>query len=310
MSFVARVFRLANRSLLPQVEAAMAPSPDQPLRHPPVFFLGAPRSGSTLAVQVLTEILDVGYMSNCHCQWSGAPALAERLLHPTRNRPPSDYRSRQGVTDGWHAPAECGDWWYRFFRRTPPYVTLEEVDPIRMRRFRCSVAALTNAFDKPVVFKNLYASLRVQAIAHYLPESLFIVTHRDEIDNGHSLLEARYQRFKDYDTWLSVEPPEIDRLKALPAHEQVIEQIRLTHHTIEKDFAFGKVGRTRRFDLVYGDFCDSPGGTLDRIQGFLSKHECNVANRAEPPAKFTPRQEVRIDLDLYDRMVTYARETA
>jgi hypothetical protein len=43
---------------------------------------------------------------------------------------------------------------------------------------------------------------------------------------------------------------------------------------------------------------------------FISKHECNVANRAEPPAKFTPRQEVRIDRDLYDRMVTYARETA
>ena len=195
LNYAGRLFSLANRHLLERAETILAPKIDEPLRYPPIFFLGAPRSGSTLAVQVITDALDVGYITNRHCQWFGVPALAEKLFHPIRSRPASDYRSRHGVTQGWHAPAECGEWWYRFFRRKPPYMRLDEVDPAKMRAFRRSVAALTNAFDRPIVFKNLYASLRIQAIAHYLPESLFVVIHRNEVDNGHSLLEARDRVF-------------------------------------------------------------------------------------------------------------------
>lgn len=178
-----------------------------------------------------------------------------------------------------------------------------------MRQFRRSVAALTNAFGRPILFKNLYASLRIQAIAYHLPESLFIVTHRNEIDNAHSLLEARYHRFKDYDPWLSVEPPEIELLKKLPAHKQVIEQIRHTHQTIDRDLALAGIDKTRRFDLVYEDFCDNPRKTVDQIQDFLSKNDCKVDRRSDPPERFTSRQEVRIDRDLYNRMVVYSRGT-
>lgn len=309
-SYASAALRLANRHALEQVEKLIAPVPGLPLRHPPIFFLGAPRSGSTLAVQVITDTLDVGYISNRHCQWFGAPALAERLFHPTKGRPRSDFQSRQGTTEGWYAPAECGEWWYRFFRRKPPYMTLNEVCPRRMRQFRRSVAALTNAFDRPILFKNLYASLRIQAIAHYLPESLFIITHRNEIDNGHSLLEARFQRFHDYDSWLSVEPPEIERLRGLPAHEQVIEQIRHTHRTIDRDFKLADIGNDRRFDLIYEDFCENPGKMVEQIQALLLKNGCQVDQRAEPPSRFNPRREVRIDDDLYKRMLSYVEATA
>jgi len=308
-NYARRAFRLANRYALEQVETWTAPDPTLPLRYPPIFFVGAPRSGSTLAVQVITDTLDVGYISNRHCQWFGAPALAERLFHPTKDRPRSDFQSRQGTTKGSYAPAECGEWWYRFFRRKPPYMTLEEVNLFRMRQFRRSVAALTVAFDRPIFFKNLYASLRIQAIAHYLPESLFIVTHRNEIDNGHSLLEARYHRFQDYAPWLSVEPPEIERLKRLPADQQVIEQIRHTHQTINNDFALARIDDGRRFDLIYEKFCENPGETINRIQDFLLKNKCKVVRRAEPPKRFAPRQEVRIDSKLYQQMVRYAEET-
>lgn len=309
-NYASAALRLANRHALEEVEKLMAPDPDLPLRHPPIFFLGAPRSGSTLAVQVITDTLDVGYISNRHCQWFGAPALAERLFHPTRNRPRSDFQSRKGTTEGWYAPAECGEWWYRFFRRKPPYMTLDEVCPLRMRQFRRSVAALTNAFDRPILFKNLYASLRVRAIAHYLPESLFVVMHRNEVDTGHSLLEARFQRFQAYDPWFSVEPPEFERLKGLPAHEQVIEQIRHTHLTIKSDFELAGVADNRRFDLVYEDFCENPGKTVEQIRSFLLKNGCKVNQRAEPPSCFKPRREVRIDGDLYKRMVSYSNGAA
>ncbi|QVL49808.1 MAG: sulfotransferase [Thiocapsa sp.] len=300
---------LANRYVLDKLERLLIPIPDEPLRHPPIFFLGAPRSGSTLMTQVITDALDLGYISNRHCQWFGAPALAERLLHPTAGRPISDYRSVQGVTKGSYAPAECGEWWYRFFRRRPPYVTLNEVDPRKMRRFRQSVAALTNAFDRPILFKNLYASLRIQAIAHYLPESLFIVTHRDEVDNGHSLLDARYQRFSNYEAWLSVEPPQTEVLKTLPVHQQVIEQIRHIHEAIERDLEIGRVPASRRLDLSYEEFCANPSRSVGALLAFLASNGYKAELRGDVPLRFKRGTEIRIDSTVYVAMADYAQRS-
>jgi hypothetical protein len=71
-NYARRALSLANSYLLGHLESVLAPEPSEPLRHPPIFFLGAPRSGSTLAVQVVTDALDVGYISNRHCQFCSA----------------------------------------------------------------------------------------------------------------------------------------------------------------------------------------------------------------------------------------------
>lgn len=308
-SYSRQASKLANNLLLATCEDFVAPSAEAALRYPPIFFLGAPRSGSTLVMQVITDALDLGYISNRHCQWYGAPWLAEKLFGPTRHRPISDFESRQGVTEGWHAPAECGSWWYRFFRRKPSYVGLDEVDARKMRQFRRAVAALTNAFDRPVLFKNLYASLRIQAIAYHLPESVFITIHRDEIDNGHSLLETRRKVFNDYNAWWSMEPPEIEFLETLPVHEQVIEQIRHIRATIERDLSVGGVAVSRRFDLRYEDFCEDPPKWVGAIQDFLTENGCPVERReVEIPDAFNRRAATRIDRALYSAMVGYARQ--
>lgn len=295
-----------NIHLLGRLENLLASDKDEALRFPPIFILGAPRSGSTLAVQVITDTLDIGYISNRHCKWFGAPALAERLFRPTKDRPRSNFQSRQGTTKGWYAPAECGEWWYRFFRRNPPYMTLDEVCPHRMRAFRRSVTALTNAFNKPILFKNLYASLRIQAIAHYLPESLFIITHRNEIDNGHSLLETRRTVLGNYEEWWSMEPPNTESLKMLPSHQQVIEQIRHIHTTIEHDLELAKVPQSRRFHLTYDNFCANPAETIESLNSFLEGKGCNVVRRLAPPASFKRRDAIKIDKNLYKAMVDYA----
>ncbi len=307
INYLNKALHIANSHILHHAESTFAPNVCESLKHPPIFFLGAPRSGSTLAVQVITDALDVGYISNRHAQFFGAPGIAEKIFRPVRKRPGSNYCSNHGTTAGWHAPAECGEWWYRFFRRLPAYVQLDEVDEKKMYAFRRSVAALINAFDRPIIFKNLYASLRIQAIAHYLPESLFIVTNRNEVDNGHSLLEARLKTFGSYETWWSMEPPRVEQLKKLAPHEQVVEQIRHIHETIERDLELSKVQSSRRFDLSYEDFCESPKSEINKICDFLSLNDCKVAQRNEYPDSFKRRKIVRIDKKIYSAMLGYAK---
>ena len=57
---------------------------EEKLEYPPIFIIGAPRSGSTLLYQVLTDYFEVGYISNLHAHFFGSPACLERLLHPLR----------------------------------------------------------------------------------------------------------------------------------------------------------------------------------------------------------------------------------
>jgi len=225
------------------------------------------------------------------------------------NRPPSDFQSKQGDTSGLFAPAECGQWWYRFFQQNPSYTKLTDVDPTRMQKFRDSVAALTAAFDRPILFKNLYASMRIQAIAKYLPESLFIIIQRNEIDNGHSILEARFKNFSDYSHWFSIEPPSIQELKVLPAHQQVIEQIRHIHKTIDKDLRNSGVAKNRCFNLIYENFCDNPGRIINKLQAFFEANECKVNRIGIIPKNFLPRKEVRIEKRIYKQMVEYSNST-
>lgn len=295
--------------LLSQLELALFYKSKDSLPYPPIFFLGAPRSGTTLAMQVITDVFDLGYISNFHCKYYGAPALAEMAFHPTADRPRSSYRSVHGRTNAPYDPSECGQWWYRFFRRSPRYVDLAGANKRKMVRFRKSVRSLIHAFGRPVLFKNPHAALRIQPIVKYIPESLFIVIVRDEVDNAHSLLEVRHKVYKDYQKWWSMEPPAIQELQKLPAHEQVVEQVRQIHSIIEKDLSHSNVDPSVCFLLKYEDLCNNPEREMNRLDEFFRVNGCQISRRCAPPEPFPRRNEIRIDRNLYEKVKEYAQKS-
>lgn len=296
---------LFNKYILHYIDITKAPSYDTHLKYPPIFFLGAPRSGSTLMMQVLTDAFDFGYISNRHCQFFGMPCLAEKIFHPLKKKKPSDYKSYHGNTRGVYAPAECGEWWYRFFRRKPAYVPHNQSDSYKMRCFRRSIASLIDAFDRPILFKNLYATLRIRPILKHIPEALFIIVKRDELDNGHSLLEARNKVFNTYDNWWSMEPPLVEQLKRLPAHVQVIEQIRHIHALIDQDIADSRVNRSRFHQIVYEDFCSNVHKSLLEFDTFLKLHGVEIDKKFDVPERFQLRRGIHINQNLYKKMKEY-----
>jgi hypothetical protein len=91
-----------NRALS-RIELRKAVAAEVPLNHPPVFIVGAPRSGSTLLYQLIVVRFDVGYLSNLHCRLYGAPSLVERMAG-RRLEPPAVFSSDHGRTDWLAAP--------------------------------------------------------------------------------------------------------------------------------------------------------------------------------------------------------------
>lgn len=303
-----KLFRIIGGSFLSFFEPILYKKVRSTLSHPPVFFLGAPRSGTTLAMQVITDVFDIGYISNFHCRFFGAPALAEVMFHPIDGRPRSSYSSVHGKTDAPHDPSECGEWWYRFFRRSPRYVDLPSVSERNMACFRGSVASLIHAFRKPVVFKNPHAALRIQPIARYIPEALFIIMEREELDNAHSLLEVRKKVYGTYDKWWSMEPPQFKELEKLSAHEQVVEQIRHIYSTINNDLDISGIAPSNCFTLKYEQLCQDPEKEMERLNQFFKLNKCEVQRLHRPPKPFIRRDKVRIDLELFENVKKYAQK--
>ena len=278
---------------------------DEPLPHRPIFVIGAPRSGSTLLYQLLTDRFDVGYLANGHARRPGAPSLVERRrgLAGRRRGELGDYRSSFGGTDGELGPSECGPFWYRFFPRRPHYVPADAFPAASRRQLRAAVGAFVEACGRPVVYKNLYNTARIDAIAAALPEALFIAIHRDLAANARSLLDGRLHVAGSPEAWWSVEPPGVEHLRRLPAHEQVVEQIRALDDLVARVEA--SIGPERVLHVVYEDICADPRGQLERIAAFAAAHGCKLGERGEVPASFPRRDGGTLPAELEDALLGY-----
>ena len=280
---------------------------EAPLPHRPVFILGAPRCGSTLLYQALAATGAFGYLSNFHCLLHGGPAWAHGLARPFLRRAASGYASDYGRVRGPGAPAECGEFWYRFFRRRPQHLAAGEATPAALARLRGAVRRLLRVMDRPLLIKNLVNAVRLRPLAEALPEALFVVLRRDEVDTAASILEGRRRLYGDYERWFSVEPPDIDELIRLPPAEQAVEQVRAIHRLIDQDRR--AIGGERFTDLAYEDLCRDAHPTLRSLAGFLATHGVTLDFLGAVPASFE-RRSARADPDLLEAVRRYARDKA
>ncbi len=305
--YARRALRAINNHLFSHTEAILSQNSTIPIDRPPIFILGAPRSGSTLAFQLISDAFDIGYISNRHSQWYGSPALAEKLFRPTSNRPRSNYRSNHGDTSGAHAPSECGAWWYRFFRQHPAYVTLPEVNENKMKAFRRSLSAFGQASERPLLFKNLYSSLRLEPMAKYVPEAIYIVIERDWVDNAQSILNGRMDALGRYDQWWSVPPPEVEELIKLPPEQQAVRQIASIYQLIKNDINRLNISE-RTFRIRYETLCDDVHGTLDRFQSFMKELGVELQRRFDVPTKFNINHRINIPESMHKRVIAEVRD--
>lgn len=259
---------------------------DEPLPYPPIFVVGAPRSGSTLLYQLLTDRFDVGYLANGHARRPGAPSIVERRRGLIRRRSGAlgDYGSSFGNTAGELGPSECGPFWYRFFPRRPHHVTAKGFPDHARRELRAAVGAFVEACGTPVVYKNVYSTVRMEALAAALPEALFVAIHRDAAANARSILDARARVAGTEDAWWSVEPPGIERMRELPPHEQAVEQVRALEAVVAQ--AEETIGSERVLHVAYEDLCADPHRELERVRRFAAANGATLGDRGEVPASF------------------------
>jgi len=255
-------------------------------QYPPVFIIGAPRCGSTLLYKVLTERFKFSYFSNFTAQFYKTPICGTLLQNILGVRARTgDYNFNYGQVEGLGSPNECGEFWYRWFPRgMHVYVAPGQSHARDLKELRAEIGGISAISKRPMIFKNLYNSMRIAPIVEAIPEAVFIVCKRDYLNNALSILKGRERHMGDKKKWMGTPPKEIDKLFDLSNEKQVVSQVYYIYQQIEEDII--RFGKRRFYEVRYEKFCSDVYSTLDLIEQFLEKCSCKLKKGGNVPQKF------------------------
>lgn len=252
-SFADNQKEVSSKKILEWQKAKIEEYGSQPLKHQPIFIIGAPRTGSTILYQTITNLFDVLYVDNLVCKFHQnfffGLWLSDKIYG---NKPHNNYKADHGDTKkyGYHAPSECGQFWYRWLPKDHHYIEADEIPEEKLEEIRREVTAVVNYFDKPLVFKNLNAGQRIKILAKIFPKAYFINIKRDPLFNAQSILLAKRKLgIPDAKYW-SIMPKNIRELEVInDPYEQIIKQIYFLRKCIDNDKNLVK--KDRFFELNF-----------------------------------------------------------
>ncbi|RLA83042.1 MAG: hypothetical protein DRG78_05540 [Epsilonproteobacteria bacterium] len=243
----------------------------QGLKHQPIFIIGAPRTGSTILYQTLTNQLDVLYVDNLVCRFTQnfffGFWLSDKLF---KQKAHNCFKSNYGDTTkcGCHAPSECGSYWYRWLPTNKHFIDYSDITDDMVKEIRAEMTAVINYFDKPLVFKNLNAGQRLRLLSRCFPEAKFIFMKREIIFAAQSILKAKRKiGIADNEFW-SVMPKNYKVLETLNLYKQIIHQIFYIEKQILEDSILFKSNNFLTID--YKDLGKEFDDTLNICKKFIN----------------------------------------
>lgn len=254
-------------------------------KYPPVFIIGAPRTGSTIFYQVITNCWDISYINNFESIFYRnilvGVILSQNIFN---NKHHNNFKSYHGATKGYNSPNEFGSFWYRWFPQDRHFVEADELTELQKREMRHVVSAMIALKKKPLFFKNMNCGQRIGVLSQIFPEALFIYCTRNPLYIAQSLLETRKRVYGNYNTWWSIMPKEYHKLQLLRPVEQVVAQIYYIEKQIKKDLE--KYYSGKWIELTYEHFAENPLQQLEAIRLFLDAHGITVNQIIDQPLDF------------------------
>lgn len=204
----------------------------------PVFIIGAPRTGSTILYQALTNTCRFAYIDNTACTWHRNLRFGLWLSWKRHgDTPHNNFKAEHGNTSrfGGHAPSECGQFWYRWLPRDRHFVDHDDVSDQMVQEIREEVLGASNYLQRPLLFKNLNAGQRLQLIRKAFPDAKIIFIRRDPRFVIRSILKARKKVGTPPHKWWSIMPPNFNDLLDLPEVEMCAAQVYYLERQIVED---------------------------------------------------------------------------
>lgn len=259
----------------------------------PLFVVGLPRAGTTLAYELIVQAFEVAYFSRIFEYCYGIPNLSMRLCRPfTRDRRPK-YQSRYGRIPGLFAPAENHNFWLRWFPERAglghyaPAVLLNGNDRASIQEAVSSISAIAG---RPFVFKDVYLALSLESLLQTFKRGRILVITRETAAIASSIYRRRAQLGRR-DLWWSIRPPLAEHVVGRELAEQVAFQCIRSEQVLNKQVSELSSDRVMLAD--YADICRAPNAFIAAAASWLGEE---YELRSDPiiPQSFEIRPPVQI----------------
>lgn len=260
-------------------------SADLPILH----VVGAPRSGTTLLMQLLAAHLDIGYINNLSARFWGAPVTGILLSNAVLGnlRPEPSFSSSFGQTTGITEPHEFGRFWRDLFGVRSMRETEVMEAAIDWSWAGKVLAAMSHAFNKPLILKSFVAVWRMEELKLAVPMTMAARVRRNPVDVALSLSKMRRGKSHGGDKWVSIRPKGCEDVEHLPLVQQVAKQVTEFERTLDdKMLALGDDA----IELNYEDICAQPATVVATIQSHVARRGAKPAQLNWPPSPLEIRR--------------------
>ena len=235
----------------------------------PLIIVGLPRSGTTLAYELIVQAFDVAYFSKIYNYTFGLPNLTTRLTTRFGRRPAAKYESEYGNIPGLFTPAENHHFWRRWFVEDDQlghHVPAAAISGNQARTMNRVLASISTIAGSPLVFKDVYLTLSLDAVLQKVDGCRVLVITRDPDAVAASLYRKRAQ-MQDAGDWWSIRPPFTETVSRASLVEQVAFQCTRSRQLLEEQLSHAAPERCRVVD--YADICNAPGSFIDNMREWL-----------------------------------------
>ncbi len=206
------------------------------IKHSPVFIIGPPRTGSTILYQALTQKLEVLYIDNLINMARNNTFigfyLSQKIYGNTSHNSNS---SDRGATKGLHSPNE-GLFWYKWLPKDKHHFNPKELKEESISEIQNLLTAITNKYDKPLLFKNLSFSVRLPFIKRLFPDAKIIYIKRNPLFVVQSVLLGKRKSNTPPNQIWSIKPKQYKQLAEMNDEiQQVVWQVYLIEKQIHED---------------------------------------------------------------------------
>lgn len=229
---------------------------------PPLFIIGAPRTGSTLLYQLLIQNYHLSYFNNLQSFFYGSPALIAKLTHKFEAKKilKQKFESNYGFIPGAFSPSESGAIFRYWFGDNDFSNPISE--PM-INLIRKTIVYLCSTFPAPFIAKNLNNALRLGSIMSVIPETIFLWVKRDPLYASQSLIKMRRNLYGSDHVWASIKPPSYAKIIHYRPFEQVVRQIKDIDDTISQHFEGEE--SSKLIEINYNELCEKPYKILEII---------------------------------------------
>lgn len=273
-----------NRLIAP-IDRPFLQKPDEIIGQP-LFIIGAPRSGTTLTYQLITQYFDVAYFNNSYNYLYGVPNILGYFTRPFTHNPSPIFESSYGHIKGIFSPGEPANFWFQWFPRDGGdghYLPPEKTGDRSLDHMREIIFSLISLHGRPMVFKNVYLSINAGTIADIFPKARFIFIKRDMLSTIQSTMLAREKKASG--GWWSVKPPGYKVLLDKPLWEQVTTQIYLVNWYTSRSLR--ACAGERIMEIDYEAICSSPIRYMNTVEEWLYEAGYRKRDKICIPDSFT-----------------------